>query len=299
MSELLVVLVDCNSATWEGIESEGNLVSFPEFCASLLLFLSAFTSTHRRNRLMVLGYNSVEGGYLLLPTPDVTATLSVSDHMRPASYCPSLEASFWRLRYGSAPREADPSSGGGGGSGDGSYSAPASPALPPLSRSLASLTSCLNLALCSLNARRGALAGSPASTRLVCFHSSPDPLGQYIAFNNGARSAHHMGVVIDSVVLGAMPSVFLQQAAHQTGGLYLHPATELHKGLLHYFLHLLLPPAELRTEIHLPPRTSVNLKAHCLCHKRFCETAFMCTTCLSLWCQASAVCPACSTSSKE
>jgi transcription initiation factor TFIIH subunit 3 len=286
MSELLAVLVDCDSASWDAIESQPPRVAFPDFLSSLLAFLSAFTAMHRRNRLMVLGYSSAAGGYLLLPPPVEEDSGAVCDHMRPAAYTRHLEAALWRLRYGCDP----PSSSSASSSSSGSAASP----LPPLSPRLSSLTSCLCLALCGLSARMASPA-SPASTRMLCLHGSADQLGQYIAFNNAARCAHHKGVLIDSLVLSATPSVFLQQAAHQTGGMYLQPAPDMHKGLLQYLHNLLLPPAEHRGLILLPPRTSVNLKAHCLCHRRFCDTAFMCTTCLSLWCQQppSGNCPAC------
>ena len=289
MSELLAVLVDCGRATWGAIEAEPPRIPFPDFCASLLVFLSSFTGMHRRNRLAVLAYNGEEGGHVLLPAPD-DATGAVSEHMRPASYRGAVEAALWRLRYGCEPpaRQGGGSSGGSGGG-----------ALPPLRPQLSSLTSCLCLALAGLSARMGTPA-APRSTRILCFHGSADALGQYIAFNNAARCAHHKGILIDSVILSATPSVFLQQAAHQTGGMYLHPPLDVHKGLLQYFQHLLLPPAEHRAQVLLPPRTSVNLKAHCLCHRRFCDAAYMCTTCLSLWCEqpADGQCLACSSAQK-
>jgi hypothetical protein len=299
MSELLAVLVDCSPPAWAAIEAEPPRAPFPDFCAALLQLLSTFAAMGRRNRLMVLGYNGQEGGYLLLPAPD-DATGAVTEHMRPGAFRGALEAALWRLRYGCAP---PPQRAGGAGA-----PAPAplppppplSPLPPPLSPQLSSLTSCLALALCGLSARAGA-PSAPSGTRVLCLHGSADLLGQYIAFNNAARCAHHAGILIDSVVLGATPSVFLQQAAHQTGGMYLQPPLDMHKGLLQYLHHLVLPPGAHRSQVLLPPRTSVNLRAHCLCHRRFCDTALMCTTCLSLWCDqpASGQCPACSASAAK
>jgi transcription initiation factor TFIIH subunit 3 len=291
--ELLLTIVDCSPRSWDFIESDTpspgspKRCTFPELAAALQVFLAAFCCSSRHNRVAVLGFNGSEGGWLLLP-PEAASPGGVIDHMRPVAIQRALESGLWRLRYG----------GGGGGGGAmaeegggerGGCGATAPPPPPPLRAAFSSLTSCLSLAMC-LAHRRGA-----AGARLLAVQASPDVPSQYIAFNNAVVSAAHRGVVVDALVLSGDSSVFLQQAAHQTHGMYLKPAAELHAGLLQYLLQLLLPEVALRSVLLQPPQASVNLKAHCFCHKRFRSLAWMCTTCLSLWCSehAQGLCATC------
>jgi hypothetical protein len=50
---------------------------------------------------------------------------------------------------------------------------------------------------------------------------SPDAPSQYVAVMNAIFSAQRAEVAVDALVLGA-DSAYLQQAAHLTGGLYVH-----------------------------------------------------------------------------
>jgi transcription initiation factor TFIIH subunit 3 len=292
MSELLISIIDCTPRSWASLEAESvapgspRRATFPEFAAALQVFLAAFCVSSRRNRVAVLGFNGNEGGWLLLP-PEGASPGGMVDHMRPVAVQRALERGLWRLRYGV---------GGGGAAMEEEGAAPAAgaedappPPPPPPRRAFSSLAACMALAMC-LAHRRGA-----GSARLLAVQASPDVPSQYIAFNNAVVSAAHRGVAVDALVLGGDSSVFLQQAAHQTHGMYLKPAAELHAGLLQYVLQLLLPEVALRSVLLQPPQASVNLKAHCFCHKRFRSLAMMCTTCLSLWCaeHAGGVCATC------
>ena len=274
MGEFLLLVVDCDPQSWSSLSSGLN---FPEFSTTLLCFLSAFTCIDRRNRVAVLGYNGIEGGYLLLPSD---LPVEVADHMRPASFCRQVEEGLRYLRFGEKMSTSEKFA-----------------TLPPFRACLGSLTSCLCLASCFLSARKSNPIA--ASSRVLCFQASQDNIGQYIAYNNAIQCIRHLRVRVDSLVLCSTPSVFLQQAAHETDGLHLAPSEKLQKGLLQYLYQLLLPSAEHRSILLLPSRSGVNLKALCVCHKRFVSTAFMCTVCLSLWCSMFKECPACCTTKVE
>jgi transcription initiation factor TFIIH subunit 3 len=127
------------------------------------------------------------------------------------------------------------------------------------------------------------------------FSVSEDIASQYIPVNNCVFSAANRGFMIDACVLGPTPSIFLQQAAQQTGGQYCTPTISQHSSLLEYFIGLLLPHAALRRILLLPPAKAVTLRAHCFCHKEFRSMGFLCPTCLAVWCKDFLTCPCCGT----
>ena len=122
----------------------------------------------------------------------------------------------------------------------------------------------------------------------------------YIAAVNCFYSASRLGVPVDSCVLGRAGSVFLQQAAYLTQGLHVAPdaaPAAAHLQNLHQFLvTLLLPSLKARSsELLLPLRRNVNLRAHCFCHRQHRSLAWLCHVCLSVWCRELSSCPTCGT----
>jgi transcription initiation factor TFIIH subunit 3 len=157
------------------------------------------------------------------------------------------------------------------------------PAPPPLSARTASLSACLSLALL-YSARRAA-----ASARVVVFQAGADVAAHYIPMNNAVAAAAARRVLIDACVLGAAPSVFLQQAAQGTGARCAHPPARQHAALAPFLSELLLADAAVRARLLAPPAHDVNLRAHCFCHQRAQSLARLCTTCLSVWCESRAL----------
>ncbi|EPS73731.1 hypothetical protein M569_01027, partial [Genlisea aurea] len=84
------------------------------------------------------------------------------------------------------------------------------------------LSGSLSMALCYIQRifRTGNRHPQP---RILCLHGSPDGPGQYIAIMNSIFSAQRLMVPIDSCLVGAEHSAFLQQASHITRGVYLKP----------------------------------------------------------------------------
>jgi transcription initiation factor TFIIH subunit 3 len=94
--------------------------------------------------------------------------------------------------------------------------------------------------------------------------------------------------------------VFLQQAAHLTGGSYIYlerrdaflqylmvcPPT-LHTAsndvLTHHRFYQMsfLPPPSLRHIIAVPRQDKVDFRAACFCHKNIVDIGFVCSVCLS------------------
>jgi hypothetical protein len=100
-------------------------------------------------------------------------------------------------------------------------------------------------------------------------------------------------VLLSAPDVGPKHSVFLEQAAHLTGGLHTHPRPEDHASLLAYLAFLYLGGTAERQRLLLPPAQSVDLRAHCFCHRQHQTVAWVCTVCLSIFCKYSEVCATC------
>ena len=105
-------------------------------------------------------------------------------------------------------------------------------------------------------------------------------------------------VTIDVCRVFGEETVFLQQAAHLTGGSYIY--LERRDALLQYLMvcslrlqlkavptHLsfhqmsFLPPPSLRHIIAVPRQDKVDFRAACFCHKNIVDIGFVCSVCLS------------------
>lgn len=357
--ELLVVAVDACKSSWTPLDAAAAALeeaarlgasssadaaasraerrsTFPEFLVALQLFLGAFATNSRKNDLVVLAYNGVEGGYVFpsapMDTSKVMAQDTLGNALRPGAISKQVDKSLMRLRYGELLDKASAAASSGGGSGGGAgggwsttadvsadasgdalmsgsdgSSGSSSGAIPSASSSgagagagahldgrFASLPSVLAQGVCYIHRVRKLRPRLRA--RILVFQAGPDLPSQYIPLINVAYSCQRHNIPLDSCLLGAVPSVLLQQAAHLTAGQHCAPEAKQHAGLLQYLLTLLLPDAALRsTRLLMPPQHDVNLRAHCFCHKAHKTTAWLCTTCLSIWCAAHAVCPTCGT----
>jgi hypothetical protein len=103
-------------------------------------------------------------------------------------------------------------------------------------------------------------------------------------------------VTIDVCKVFGEETVFLQQAAHLTGGSYIY--LQRRDGFLQYLMvcspgsiivptqHSLLqmsflPPPSLRHIIAVPRQDKVDFRASCFCHKNIVDIGFVCSVCLS------------------
>jgi transcription initiation factor TFIIH subunit 3 len=100
-------------------------------------------------------------------------------------------------------------------------------------------------------------------------------------------------VCVDSVILHDEPSSYMQQAAHITHGLSLQP--QVKQALLQYLLSVYAADSETRKLLQLPKPDAVEFKASCFCHKRAIDIGYVCSVCLSIFCQPTKECSTCST----
>ncbi|KZT70986.1 transcription factor Tfb4 [Daedalea quercina L-15889] len=129
--------------------------------------------------------------------------------------------------------------------------------------------------------------------RILILSVSPDQSLSYIPIMNSIFSAQKLRVTIDVCKVYGSESVFLQQAAHLTGGSYLH--IDRADALLQYLTMSFLPPPGIRQLLSVPTQDKIDFRAACFCHKRIVDIGFVCSVCLSIFCQPVPVCSTCRT----
>ncbi|TFK73924.1 Tfb4-domain-containing protein [Pluteus cervinus] len=122
---------------------------------------------------------------------------------------------------------------------------------------------------------------------------SPDLATSYIPIMNAIFSAQKLKVMIDVCQIYGEDSVFLQQAAHLTGGSYI--LLERRDALLQYLIMCFLSPQSIRQTLSVPTQDRIDFRAACFCHKNIVDIGFICSVCLSIFCQPVPVCSTCRT----
>ncbi|KAI1101391.1 transcription factor Tfb4 [Jackrogersella minutella] len=143
---------------------------------------------------------------------------------------------------------------------------------------------------------------APGTTPVATMHSrilvlsvSDSEPAQYIPTMNAVFAASHARIPIDTLSLYGAPT-FLQQAAFITSGTFLSAASNP-GGLLSYLMCGFLADAEARRSLVTPTQGTVDFRAACFCHRRVVDTGFVCSICLSIFCEVpeAAECLTCGT----
>ncbi|RAH86482.1 transcription factor Tfb4 [Aspergillus japonicus CBS 114.51] len=136
----------------------------------------------------------------------------------------------------------------------------------------------------------GSGGGSKASTEaglqsrilILSVSSATGAAHQYIPIMNAIFACQRLQIPIDVCKL-AGDAVFLQQAADATKGVYMALAEP--RGLLQYLMMAFLPDQRSRRHLILPTRVDVDFRAACFCHRRVVDIGFVCSICLSIFCE--------------
>lgn len=137
--------------------------------------------------------------------------------------------------------------------------------------------------------------GQDIKSRILVIKSAEDCALQYMNFMNVIFAAQKQSVLIDACVLDS-DSGLLQQACDITGGLYLKVPQRT--ALTQYLLWVFLPDADQRSQLVLPPPVHVDYRAACFCHRNLIEIGYVCSVCLSIFCNFSPICTTCETAFK-
>ncbi|KAF4621238.1 hypothetical protein D9613_000421 [Agrocybe pediades] len=152
------------------------------------------------------------------------------------------------------------------------------------------LVGALTKALCYIN--RLSL-GQNTDPRILILSVSPDLSTSYIPIMNSIFSAQKLKITVDACQIFGPDTVFLQQAAHLTGGAYLY--LERREALLQYLIMAFLPSPSIRKVLAVPTQDKIDFRAACFCHKNIVDIGYVCSVCLSIFCQPLPVCSTCRT----
>ncbi|KAJ5997545.1 hypothetical protein N7522_009205 [Penicillium canescens] len=117
---------------------------------------------------------------------------------------------------------------------------------------------------------------------IVSVSGSTDSAHQYIPVMNSIFACQRLHIPIDVCKLSG-DAVFLQQASDATKGVYM--ALSEPRGLLQYLMMAFLPDQRSRRHLVLPTRVDVDFRAACFCHRRVVDVGFVCSICLSIFCE--------------
>jgi transcription initiation factor TFIIH subunit 3 len=134
----------------------------------------------------------------------------------------------------------------------------------------------------SSSSASGATPGLQSRILIVSVSSSTDSAHQYIPIMNGIFACQRLHIPIDVCKLSG-DAVFLQQASDATRGIYMSLAEP--RGLLQYLMMAFLPDQRSRRHLVLPSRVDVDFRAACFCHRRVVNIGFVCSICLSIFCE--------------
>ncbi|XP_015499810.1 general transcription factor IIH subunit 3 isoform X1 [Parus major] len=138
-------------------------------------------------------------------------------------------------------------------------------------------------------------ANQEIKSRILVIKAAEDSALQYMNFMNVIFAAQKQSILIDACVLDS-DSGLLQQACDITGGIYLKVPHM--PSLLQYLLWVFLPDQEQRSQLVLPPPVHVDYRAACFCHRNLIEIGYVCSVCLSIFCNFSPICSTCETAFK-
>ncbi|EAW13028.1 TFIIH/NER complex subunit TFB4 [Aspergillus clavatus NRRL 1] len=128
----------------------------------------------------------------------------------------------------------------------------------------------------------GGAEGLQSRILIISVSSSTDSAHQYIPIMNAIFACQRLHVPIDVCKLSG-DAVFLQQASDATKGVYMSLAEP--RGLLQYLMMAFLPDQRSRRHLVLPTRVDVDFRAACFCHRRVVDIGFVCSICLSIFCE--------------
>ncbi|CAN8292646.1 unnamed protein product [Cochlearia groenlandica] len=261
---LLVLLLDTNPFFWSNTS-----IKFSQFLSHVLAFLNAVLGLNQLNQVVVIatGYSSCDYIY------DSSSTTKVSFESS-GTGMPSLFASLLEKLEDFVAKDEELSK-------EEEHEDRVASSL---------LSGSLSMALCYIQRifRSGHLHPQP---RILCLQGSPDGPEQYVAVMNSIFSAQRLTVPIDSCYIGTQNSAFLQQASYITGGV--HNTPKQLDGLFQYLTTIFATDLHSRGFVQLPKPVGVDFRASCFCHKKTIDMGYICSVCLSIFCEHHKKCSTC------
>ena len=152
------------------------------------------------------------------------------------------------------------------------------------------LAGAFSQALCYIHKKTSKVRG--LNSRILILKSSPDVSAQYMSIMNCIFASQKNNITVDACSL-FRKSGFMQQAADITRGTYHY--VENTNSLLELMLWIYLPDQSIRHKLQLPLNVEIDYRAACFCHRKLVEIGFVCSVCLSIYCQFMPKCSTCQT----
>jgi transcription initiation factor TFIIH subunit 3 len=137
-------------------------------------------------------------------------------------------------------------------------------------------------------------------SRVLVVQASEDDAEQYVPMMNAMFAAQSSNIFIDCLCLNEKESSFLQQAAFVSGGIYAKPekskkggGEETREDLLERALCSFLPDRYTRRFLRPPRAGSIDFRSSCFCHGNRISKGFVCSVCLSVFCEKEGSCQTC------
>mmetsp|Transcript_41098 Transcript_41098/g.131480 ORF Transcript_41098/g.131480 Transcript_41098/m.131480 type:complete len:296 (-) Transcript_41098:17-904(-) len=285
----MVILLDLSRHHWvgaadakppAGAAAAEAPVDLNQFLTQVLIFINSFLVSHQRNHLCVMAMTSSDCHVVYASAIERKAR-GEGDVTAVPAYLSAGTDIMRKLRELTATAQVEEKAEGEAGG-----------TAPPFSAALARALCYLNR-LAKSEDEVGGFPATPAQQRVLCMLGARDHPPQYISVMNAVFSAQRSGVVVDGYMLGQWDSAFLQQAANITGGVYLRPQQQ--QGLLQFLLSVFGVDQSLRESLVLPRPLGVDFRASCFCHKDTIDLGYVCSVCLSIFCQACKECSTCGT----
>ncbi|KAJ3803271.1 TFIIH subunit Tfb4/p34 [Lentinula aff. detonsa] len=277
----LSVVVDLSPSQWHlSSLHQPYPLDLGSFVSQLLAFLNAHIASRHENSLAVFG--AFPGKSVLLyssanppaETPSSDANSFPSFKMVDSTMMHNIVQQLENLNQDSAVEEVP------------------SALVGALTKSLCYINRLtLEFNASTANATEGLEPLTLSDPRILILSVSPDQTASYIPVMNSIFSAQKLKVTIDACQIYGPETVFLQQAAHLTGGSYIY--LERRDALLQYLTMTFLPPPSVRHTISVPTQDKIDFRAACFCHKNIVDVGFVCSVCLSIFCQPVPVCSTC------
>ncbi|KAF8081347.1 hypothetical protein N665_0891s0022 [Sinapis alba] len=262
---LLVLLLDTNPLFWSNTST-----TFSQFLSHVLAFLNAVLGLNQLNQVVVIatGYSSCDYIY------DSSSLTSNVNSESGRTGTPALFGSLLEKLEDFIDKDEELIKEQEHGDRIGS----------------SLLSGSLSMALCYIQRifRSGHLHPQP---RILCLQGSPDGPEQYVAVMNSIFSAQRLMVPIDSCYIGTQNSAFLQQASYITGGV--HHAPKQLDGLFQFLTTIFATDLHTRSFVQLPKPVGVDFRASCFCHKKTIDMGYVCSVCLSIFCEHHKKCSTC------
>ncbi|KAH8601444.1 TFIIH subunit Tfb4/p34 [Bisporella sp. PMI_857] len=279
---LLVIVLDTNPHAWAILSSK---ISLSKAVANILVFINAHLAVNNANQVAMVASHTHRAVWLYPRSPSTSEDVEMEEADSSNLHDPNKYRAFALIEN----------------------------ILLRSLRGLVSVTTESDIAITSTTQMAGALtlalsyinkatikfsdvgtSTQPASTaveaedrpvglqsRILIVSVSGDLAHQYIPIMNTTFAAQRLRIPIDIVKL-AGDTVFLQQAAYTTNGIYMQLRNP--EGLLQYLMMAFLPDQLARKHLFSPTQDVVDFRAACFCHRKVVDIGFVCSICLSIFC---------------